>query len=155
MWLVDGDGFAPLRCTATCRRLISSNGAAERCTVPKPSSPWCARSNPGQPVHVPDMLHDKAYLERAPLAVSVVEIAGIRTLLTVPMLKEDELIGAFTIYRQGGSAVHRQADRAGHELRCPGGHRHRKRAPASTNCVSAPRSGQSLEQQTATSRCSR
>ena len=46
------------------------------------------------------MLKDKAYLERAPLAVSVVEIAGIRTLLTVPMLKEDEAIGVVTIYRK-------------------------------------------------------
>ena len=53
-----------------------------------------------KPVHVPDMLKDKAYQLRAPLAVSVVEIAGIRTLLTVPLLKEDEAIGVVTIYRR-------------------------------------------------------
>ena len=30
----------------------------------------------------------------------MVEIAGARTILSVPMLKEDELIGVITIYRQ-------------------------------------------------------
>ena len=32
--------------------------------------------------------------------VALVEFAGARTLLIVPMLKEDELIGAIAIYRQ-------------------------------------------------------
>ena len=53
-----------------------------------------------KPVHVTDMLRDKAYLEGDPLAVSVVEIAGTRTVLIVPMLKEGELVGAVTIYRK-------------------------------------------------------
>ena len=53
-----------------------------------------------KPVHVTDMLKDKAYLQGDPLAVSVVKIAGIRTLLTVPMLKEGEAIGVITIYRK-------------------------------------------------------
>ena len=34
-------------------------------------------------------------------------------ILGVPMLKDDELIGAIFIYRPGGATVHRQADRAG------------------------------------------
>ena len=33
------------------------------------------------------------------------------------MLKENELIGAFIVYPPGSSALHRKADRAGHELR--------------------------------------
>ena len=53
-----------------------------------------------KPVHVTDMLKDEAYLAGDPLAVSVVKIAGIRTLLTVPMLKEGEAIGVVTIYRK-------------------------------------------------------
>ena len=32
--------------------------------------------------------------------VRIVELAGARTLLNVPMLKEDELIGVIVIYRQ-------------------------------------------------------
>ena len=33
-------------------------------------------------------------------AVAAVEVGGVRTLLSVPMLKEEELIGAIIIYRQ-------------------------------------------------------
>jgi GAF domain-containing protein len=51
-------------------------------------------------VHVPDLKADIAYIERDPWTVSGVELAGVRTLLVVPMLKEDELVGSFTIYRQ-------------------------------------------------------
>ena len=50
--------------------------------------------------------------------------------MNVPMLKEDELVGVIGIYRQRGPAVHRQADRAGAELRRPGRHRHREHAAA-------------------------
>ena len=32
--------------------------------------------------------------------MSAVEVAGIRTLVVVPMLKESEVIGAFAIYRK-------------------------------------------------------
>jgi signal transduction histidine kinase len=51
-------------------------------------------------VHVTDMRTDRAYIERVPRTVTFVESAGIRTLIAVPMLKEDELIGAILIYRQ-------------------------------------------------------
>ena len=37
---------------------------------------------------------------RRSAAGSAVEVAGIRTLVVVPMLKEDELVGAIAIYRQ-------------------------------------------------------
>jgi GAF domain-containing protein/anti-sigma regulatory factor (Ser/Thr protein kinase) len=46
------------------------------------------------------MRQEKAYLEGDPLPVSAADIAGIRTLVTVPMLKEGEAIGVITIYRK-------------------------------------------------------
>ena len=43
---------------------------------------------------------DAAYVNRDPLRVAIVELLGARTLLTVPMLKDDELIGAIVLYRK-------------------------------------------------------
>ena len=51
-------------------------------------------------VHVPDMRTQQAYLERYPRTVELVESGGARTYLAVPMLKDEELIGAIVIYRQ-------------------------------------------------------
>ena len=51
-------------------------------------------------VHVIDAAADEAYLERDASYVEAVELAGVRTLLVVPMLKDNGLIGAFTVYRQ-------------------------------------------------------
>jgi two-component system, NtrC family, sensor kinase len=53
-----------------------------------------------QLVHVLDLATERAYLERSPVAVAGVELGGIRTTLIVPLLKDDELIGAFALYRQ-------------------------------------------------------
>ena len=54
-----------------------------------------------QIVHVADFTKEYAYaVERHPMAVAGAEIAGIRTLLVVPMLKEGDLIGNISIYRQ-------------------------------------------------------
>jgi signal transduction histidine kinase/CheY-like chemotaxis protein len=51
-------------------------------------------------VHVPDLTATRAYAERDSRIVPLVEAAGARTLLAVPMLKEGQLIGAIIIYRQ-------------------------------------------------------
>ena len=46
------------------------------------------------------MTRIKPYFERDPFVVASVELGGYRALLNVPMLKEDELFGAISIYRQ-------------------------------------------------------
>ena len=51
-------------------------------------------------VHVTDMRAEKAYADRDPYIVAGIELGGVRTVLMVPMLKDDELIGAFSVYRQ-------------------------------------------------------
>jgi signal transduction histidine kinase len=50
-------------------------------------------------LHLLDLREDQSYLERNPRIVSLVESAGARTILGVPMLKEGRLIGAIFIYR--------------------------------------------------------
>ena len=52
-------------------------------------------------VHVADLAAEQAYIkQRDPGYVAAVELGGVRTFLTVPMLKENDLIGLFTLYRQ-------------------------------------------------------
>ena len=51
-------------------------------------------------VHVADLRAEPTYLRHDPFSVTGVELAGIRTLLAVPMLKDNALIGAIHIYRQ-------------------------------------------------------
>ena len=51
-------------------------------------------------VHEPDMTLDKGYVDRNPIVVAAVELGGFRTVLAVPMLKDDNLIGCISIYRQ-------------------------------------------------------
>jgi class 3 adenylate cyclase/putative methionine-R-sulfoxide reductase with GAF domain len=51
-------------------------------------------------IHVLDASEDLAYTERDPFRVAAVELGGVRTFLTVPMIKENDLVGIFSIYRQ-------------------------------------------------------
>jgi signal transduction histidine kinase len=51
-------------------------------------------------VHIPDLKTDQSYIRRNNRIVPLVEIGGARTFVTVPMLKEDELVGAISMYRQ-------------------------------------------------------
>src|SRR5262249_5223937 len=50
--------------------------------------------------HITDFRLEQSYIEREPAPVALAEVAGARTVLVVPMLKENELIGAIAIYRQ-------------------------------------------------------
>src|SRR4029450_8878779 len=51
-------------------------------------------------VHIAHFTLERAYTERNPRVVRLVESGGARTLLDVPMLKDGGLIGAFVLYRQ-------------------------------------------------------
>jgi signal transduction histidine kinase len=67
---------------------------------PSPTNPISRMVETKQPMHVPDMAAEQAYFDREPVVVSVVEVAKARTVLAVPMLKENELVGAIGIFRQ-------------------------------------------------------
>jgi two-component system, NtrC family, sensor kinase len=52
-------------------------------------------------LHVNDLAADERYTKRRdPNIIAAVELGGIRTFLAVPMLKDNELIGALIVYRQ-------------------------------------------------------
>ena len=50
--------------------------------------------------HVPDLRLDPSYIEREPAAIVLADLAGARTLVVVPMLKDNEVVGVFGMYRQ-------------------------------------------------------
>jgi GAF domain-containing protein len=51
-------------------------------------------------VQIEDLKATKRYRERDPLTIALADLAGARTLVVVPMLRDEHLIGAITIYRQ-------------------------------------------------------
>jgi signal transduction histidine kinase len=64
-----------------------------------PSNPLNRLVNTKQPVLIDDMSTEQAYIDRHPGIVDLVEAAGARTVLDVPMLKDKDLIGVIAIYR--------------------------------------------------------
>jgi len=64
-----------------------------------PDVPLARVARTKEVVHIHDLAAEQAYIERNHLMVALVELAGARTLLTVPMLKEGKLVGAIVIYR--------------------------------------------------------
>src|SRR5262249_7316611 len=65
-----------------------------------PGNPLSRMIATKQVQHINDMSMEKAYIEREPAPVVLVEAAGARTVLLVPMLKENELTGAVVITGQ-------------------------------------------------------
>jgi signal transduction histidine kinase len=90
-------------------RVVAMHGppsayAAERRRNPVlrvgPTNPLARVAASKQLQHIADIRTERAYLDRDPAFVVLADDAGARTLLMVPMLKENKLIGAIAIYRQ-------------------------------------------------------
>ena len=99
LWLREGEAF----------RFVAQHNAPAHWTVkrqyepvfrPHPESGLGRLFVTKQVTHIADIRTMQAYVERDPRVVASAELAGYRTLLAVPMLKENELIGAISIYRQ-------------------------------------------------------
>src|SRR5262249_23703816 len=65
-----------------------------------PTSPLLRLLATKQVMHITDIRTEQAYLEGENSLVGLADLAGARTVINVPMLKENELIGAIAIYRQ-------------------------------------------------------
>jgi GAF domain-containing protein len=59
-------------------------------------------------VNIPDLAAEQFYIDGNPTAVAAVELADMRSILLVPMTRNDDLVGAVSVYRQ---AVHPFTDR--------------------------------------------
>ena len=67
---------------------------------PHPDSGLAHVARTKQIAHIEDIRTQKPYLEGNEAVVKLADLAGARTLLIVPMLKEDRLVGSISIYRQ-------------------------------------------------------
>jgi GAF domain-containing protein len=65
-----------------------------------PKSPVRRSLETRQVIHIADLRVDQGYLAGAPTTVDVVDSAGARTCLEVPMLKGNEPVGSIVIFRQ-------------------------------------------------------
>ena len=97
MYLRDGEVFRIAAAHNTPPPLLEHR---RRIPLERPTSAFGRMVRTKEVVHVADLLADPMYADREPEVVTGVELGGIRTLLIVPMLKEKDLIGALTIYRQ-------------------------------------------------------
>ncbi len=99
LWLCEGD----LIRTVALHGPLPMAFAAERrrgAFRPAPGGPLARTARTRQTIHVADLRADQTYLDRSQLAVAAVELAGIRTAVVVPMLKQNEVVGLISIYRQ-------------------------------------------------------
>ena len=100
MWLCEGEDF----------RTAARHGPLPPAYLEKwrsgtlfrlgPEIPLVRAAKTGQPVQVADLRADRTYLDGDPLAVSGADEAGMRTLVAVPMLKENRPVGVIVIYRK-------------------------------------------------------
>jgi class 3 adenylate cyclase/putative methionine-R-sulfoxide reductase with GAF domain len=66
---------------------------------PPPDTALARLTRTRQVIQIADLRAEPGYIRRDPMFVAGVELAGIRTLLAVPMLREGELVGSINIYR--------------------------------------------------------
>jgi signal transduction histidine kinase len=98
LYLRDGDAF---RMAATHDSPSAYAAARRRSPLrPPPDAPLGLVAITKQVAHIADITTIPSYVEGDPFVVAGVELAGYRTVLAVPMLKDNELIGAITSCRQ-------------------------------------------------------
>ena len=99
LYLSDGDTW---RAVAATRDAPPGYVQARKRNILKlsPGGPLEQVVDTKQVVHIADMKELRPYRERHPTIVAAVELGGFRTCLMVPMLRDDELIGAISILRQ-------------------------------------------------------
>ena len=99
LYLCEGDAF----------RIVAMHGAAPAYAEarkhnplvrPPPDSALGRVAITKQLAHIADIKTTRSYIERDPFLIRGVDLGGYRTIVAVPMLKNNELIGAILIFRQ-------------------------------------------------------
>ena len=97
LYLKERDGF---RATATHNAPPSYEEARAKVVHPSPHTTLWQAANTKRPVQIADVTLERGYLEGEPFVVSAFTMGGYRSVLSVPMLHEDQVMGVITIFRQ-------------------------------------------------------
>src|SRR5262245_15855506 len=99
MFLVEGDGFRSVAMLGLPPAHLEER-QREPVIHPVPADPLSRLARTKQIMHIADLREEEAYIQGYPPLRAVVDAGGGRTLLVVPMLKEQSLVGAIAIYSQ-------------------------------------------------------
>jgi two-component system NtrC family sensor kinase len=97
LFLCEGDG---LRAVALHNAPPAFAQAMSSIFNPPPFTAIGRAAKTKQPAQIADITATQGYLKGHPFVLTATDLGGFRTVLSVPMLREDELIGIISIYRQ-------------------------------------------------------
>ena len=95
--LYDGEAYLSVALHNPPPQFVTRKGEVIR---PHPESGLAYVARTKKVAHIDDVRTRRPYLEGDNAVVGLADLAGARTLLIVPMLKQSKLIGAISIYRQ-------------------------------------------------------
>src|SRR6516164_6471349 len=96
MFLCEGEAFR----TAAIHGDLSAAFQPGTLFHADPELPGSRSVKTRQTIQVADLRTTPAYLRGDPLPVTAANVAGIRTIVTLPMLKDNEPVGVIAIYRK-------------------------------------------------------
>ena len=99
LWQTEGQGYRAVALHGVSPA-YSSEREREPVIYPGPEIPLGRVAQTNQVLQIADIRTDESYIKGFRPIVNLADNGGARTLLMVPMLKENELIGAIAIYRQ-------------------------------------------------------
>jgi GAF domain-containing protein len=100
LWLCEGEAIRAVALHGAMPAPYAAQRQRGTLFGPGPETPITRAVKSRQTVQVADVRTEQAYIDRDPLVVSAVELGGLRTVVLVPMLKQGEVIGVISIYRQ-------------------------------------------------------
>ena len=101
LYLKEGDGF---RATATHNAPPAYEEARAQVVYPSPHTTLWQAANSKRPVQIADVTLEQGYCDGDPFVLSAVKLGGYRSVLSVPLLHEDEVVGVISIFRQEASS---------------------------------------------------
>jgi len=99
LWLCEDDAFRTVALHGDLPAAYVKQRGTGILFRPSPDVPIARAVQTRSSVHITDLREDQSYLDGEPVPVTAVELAGIRTVLAVPMLKGREPVGAIAIFR--------------------------------------------------------